>query len=173
MDARIPGRARVLAGMDGDSNGTGLTGCFSCGRAVPDEEPILVVLRRHQRLLPGGALGLSSGVISDISLQICLLCADGAATWELWLRFDPMGVIPLEMDALHWYVKKRWRRSVHWPQSETTGCSDSPESSNYPHSFEELEPANLALADHLALTGTPGSGKGDFHRFVVPADVDV
>lgn len=116
--------------MDGDSNVVGLSVCFSCGRAVPDEEPILVVLRRHQKLLPRGELELSSGVMPDVSLQICLPCAGRAAKRELSLQFDPMGVIPLEMDAFYWYVSKAWHRSFHRPNSAAT-LSDFPESSNH------------------------------------------
>ena len=38
-------------------------------------------------------------------------------------------LLPLEMDAFYWYVRKGWHRSVHWPESPPT-LSDFSESSN-------------------------------------------
>ena len=153
----------------GDSNDGDKNGCFSCDRFMPDEEPLLLIVRRDRRLSSSGNLELLSRLVPDTSLQICSNCADKACDEELTLWFDPMGVTALEMRALRWYVQKGWHRNVHWPiGGAPASLLDSNSEVASTPGVRELGPS----ADP-SLAGTPTAGSSEDMRLgtEIPADL--
>ena len=68
-----------------------------------------------------------------------------------------MGVTPLEMRALCWYVKKGWHRNVHWPIGGTPAALE--EGTNEITSTPSVEESGATV--YSSHTGTLGTGSSE------------